>query len=138
MAAYSFLEGNNKQVDFGCSGFLKGNITEAIKRLCRELRPEKIILQLPPTGLDSKTQSSIQEGFGRNTAVALNLYGPPVVKNLVRARAAFGCRRREEARQFFGRIMGHDDLSKFTKREQMQLINTITLAFDTVKASAAS
>jgi hypothetical protein len=99
--AYTFIEGDKAEGYLACSDFLKGNITEEIKDLCRRFDPEVIILQLPPTGLDEHTRKAIQEGFGRNVATAFSLGRNPVVKNLMGTRAVFGCFRREEAREFF-------------------------------------
>jgi hypothetical protein len=133
--AYTFVEGNKQEGCLACADFLSGNITEEIKQLCRRFSPEEIVLQLPPTGLDQKTQKAIQEGFGRNIAAAFSLGRYPVIKSLIRTRNAFGCYRREEAREFFGRTFKCDCLRRLPRRHQMQLINTVTLAYDSVKAA---
>jgi hypothetical protein len=133
--AYTFMEGNKQEGYLACSDFLKGNITEEIKGLCRRFQPEQILLQLPPTGLDARTQKAIQEGFGRNVAVAFSLGRYPIMKNLLRTRAAFGCYRREDARELFGRTLKCDCLGTLNPRHQMQLLNTVTLAYDSVKAA---
>ena len=93
--AYTFIEGNKEEGYLGCSDFLTGNITQEIKELCERFDPEEVILQLPPTGLDKRTQKAIQEGFGRNMAAAFSLGRYPVMKSLIRTRNAFGCYRRE-------------------------------------------
>ena len=133
--AYTFIEGNKEEGYLGCSDFLTGNITEEIQELCKRLRPEEIILQLPPTGLDKRTQKAIQEGFGRNMAAAFHLKRHPVIKNLIRTRASFGCCRREQTREAFEPALNRDHLSRFSRRQQMQLINTVTLAYDSAEAS---
>jgi hypothetical protein len=133
--AYTYVERSENGGYFGLSNFLDGNITEEIKELCRRFEPEQIILQLPPTGLDKKTQKAIQEGFGRNMATAFGLGRYPVIKNLIRTRAAFGCSKREEARKVFGRKLNADYLRRLPRRDQMQLINTVTLAYDSVEAA---
>lgn len=133
--AYTFIEGDKESGYLACADFLKGNITEEIKDLCSRFEPQEIILQLPPTGLDKRTQKAIQEGFGRNVATAFNLGRKPEVKNLIRARAVFGCYRREDVRELFGRALGCDHLRMLNRRHQMQLLNTVTLAYDSVKAA---
>jgi hypothetical protein len=133
--AYTYVERIEKGGYFGFSNFFGGNIAEEIKELCRRFEPEEIILQLPPTGLDKKTQKAIQEGFGRNMATAFSLGRYPVIKNLIRTRAAFGCSKREEARKVFGRKLNADYLRRLPRRDQMQLINTVTLAYDSVEAA---
>jgi len=133
--AYTFIEGSKREGYLGCSDFLSGNITEEIKELCKQFRPEEIILQLPPTGLDRRTQKAIQEGFGRNVAAAFSLNRHPVIKNLIRTRASLGCCRREQAREAFEPALDSDHLSRFSRRQQMQLINTVTLAYDSAKAA---
>lgn len=133
--AYTFIEGEKGSGYLACSDFLKGNVTEGIKDLCRRYEPEQIVLQLPPTGLDERTRKAIQEGFGRNVAVAFSLRRSPIMKNLLRSRAIFGCYRREDARQFFGGGFRCDCLRRLNRRDQMQLINTLTLAYDSVKAA---
>jgi hypothetical protein len=130
--AFTFVEGSRSEGYLTCSDLLTGNITEEIKELCRLFSPEEIILQLPPTGLDKKTQKAIQEGFGRNVAVAFSIGRYPVMKNLIKARASFGCCRREEARNLFGRTIRCDHLHRLPRRQQMQVINTQTLAYDSV------
>ncbi len=85
--AYTFIEGSNEEGYLAYSDFLTGNITVGIKVLCGHFRPEKIVLQLPPTGLDRRTQKAIQEGFGRNVAAAFSLNRHPVIKNLIRTSA---------------------------------------------------
>jgi hypothetical protein len=134
MTAFTFIEGSNGSGYLACSDFLKGNITAGIKDLCRHFEPEQIILQLPPTGLDARTQKSIQEGFGRNVAAAFNLGRYPIMKDLLSTRSAFGCYRREEAREFFGSALRCDCHRNLPQRLQMQLLNTLTLAYDSVKA----
>src|SRR5271157_2092531 len=106
-------------------------ITEK-KELCKQFRPEEIILQLPPTGLDKNTQKAIQEGFGRNVAAAFSLKRHPVIKSLTKTRASFGCYRREDARKLFEPTLNSDHLHGLPRRQQMQLINTVTLAIDSV------
>lgn len=133
--AYTFIEGSKEQGYLACSDFLTGNITEEIKGLCKHFRPEEIILQLPPTGLDKRTQKAIQEGFGRNMAAAFSLKRHPVIKSLTRTRASFGCYRREDARKFFGRTLNCDHLRGLPRRQQMQVINTVTLAYGSAKAA---
>jgi hypothetical protein len=133
--AYTFIEGNKVEGYLGCSDFLTGNITEEIKELCQRFDPEEVILQLPPTGLDKRTQKAIQEGFGRNIAAAFSLKRHPVIKNLTRTRASFGCCRREQARDAFEPTLNSNHLSRFSRREQMQLINTVTLAYDSAEAA---
>jgi hypothetical protein len=133
--AYTFIEGNKDKGYFASSDFLTGNITVGIKVLCGHFRPEKIVLQLPPTGLDRRTQKAIQEGFGRNVAAAFSLNRHPVIKNLIRTRASLGCCRREQAREAFEPALNRDHLSRFSRRQQMQLINTVTLAYDSSEAS---
>jgi hypothetical protein len=103
MTAYTFIEGDKGSGYQACADFLKGNITEEIKDLCRRFGPEEIVLQLPPTGLDERTQKAIKEGFGRNVAAAYSLGRYPIMKDLLRTRAEFGCYRREDVREFFGR-----------------------------------
>jgi hypothetical protein len=133
--AYTFIEGDKTTGYLACSDFLRGNITEGIKELCWRFDPEEIVLQLPPTGLDARTQRSIQQRFGRNMAATLNLHRSPVAKNLMKARAAFGCYKREHARELFGYTFKCDCHRNLNRRQQMQLINTITLAYDSVKAA---
>jgi hypothetical protein len=133
--AYTFIEGSEEKGYFASSDFLTENITEGIKELCNRLRPEEIILQLPPSGLDRRTQKAIQEGFGRNVAAAFSLNRHPVIKNLMRTRASFGCCRREQAREAFEPTLNCDHRRRLTRREQMQLINTVTLAYDSAEAS---
>ena len=133
--AYTFIEGNKEEGYLAWPGFLTGNITVGIKALCKRFGPEEIILQLPPTGLDKRTQRAIQEGFGRNMAAAFSLRRHPVIKNLSRTRAAFGCYRREDVRKFFGHTLKCDHLRRLPRRQQMQLINTVTLAYDSAKAA---
>ena len=116
------------------SGFLSGNIAENIKALCKDYSPDKVVLQLPPTGLDKKTQKAIQEGFGRNVAAAFNLNRYPVIKNLIRTRASLGCYTREQARQFCEDVLSWDHVKRLSRRHQMQLINTLMLARDSVEA----
>ena len=91
--AYTLVKGSKEEGYMVCCDFLSGNIIEGIKALCKHFRPEEIILQLPPTGLDVRTQRAIQEGFGRNMAATFNLGRHPVIKNLTRTRKAFGCSR---------------------------------------------
>ena len=134
-AAYTFIEGEKGSRYVAYSAFLKGNIMEEIKELCRHYQPDEIVLQLPPTGLDERTRKAIQEGFGRNVAAAFSLGRYPIMKDLLRARAAHGCYSREEAREFFCRGIVEDGLPGLTRRQQMQLHNTTTLAYDTVKAA---
>ncbi|MGO9569726.1 MAG: hypothetical protein ACLP5H_19515 [Desulfomonilaceae bacterium] len=133
--AFTFIEGSKDKGYFASSNFLTGNIDEGIKELCKSLRPEEIILQLPPTGLDKRTQKAIQEGFGRNVATAFGLNRHPVIKNLMKRRSSFGCYRREEAREAFEPTLNCDQLSRFSRREQMQLINTVTLAYDSAETA---
>jgi hypothetical protein len=133
--AYTFIEGDQAAGYLACSDFLKGNITQGIKDLCRRFQPEQIILQLPPTGLDARTQKAVQEGFRRNVETAFSLGRKLVVKHLMGTRAVFGCYRREDARQFFGHALRCDCLRTLNRRRQMQLINTVTLAYDSVKAA---
>jgi hypothetical protein len=135
MAAYTFIEGDKGSGYFGCSDFLKGNITAEIKDLYRHFEPEQIILQLPPTGLDARTRKAIQEGFGRNVAAAFSLKRYPIMKDLLRTRAAFRCYRRKDVRQLFGRTLGCDCHRNLPRRQLMQLLNTVTLAYDSVKAA---
>jgi hypothetical protein len=135
MTAYTFIEGDKGSGYVACSDFLKGNITAGIKDLCRRFQPEQIILQLPPTGLDERTRKAIQEGFGRNVAAAFSVKRYPLMKNLLRTRAAFGLYRRSDARDFFGSTLGCGCHRTLPQRRQMQLINTLTLAYDTVKAA---
>src|SRR5271157_17130 len=132
--AYTFIEGN-KEGYFASSDFLTGNINEEIKELCKRLCPEEIILQLPPTGLDKRTQKAIQEGFGRNVAAAFSLNRHPVIKNLIRTRASLGCCRREQAREAFEPALNRDHLRRFSRRQQMQLINTVTRAYESAEAA---
>lgn len=132
--AYTFIEGDRGSGYLAYSDFLKGNITEGIKNLCKQYQPEEIVLQLPPTGLDVRTQRAIQEGFGRNIATAYSLGRYPIIKNLLRTRAAFGCYRREDVWELFGHTLKSDCCRNMNQRQQMQLINTITLAYDSVKA----
>jgi hypothetical protein len=135
ITAFTFIEGNKQEGYVACSDFLKGNITKGIKDLCRHFEPEQIVLQLPPTGLDEHTRKAIQTGFGRNVATAFSLGRNPVVKNLMGTRAVFGCFRREEARAFFGSTLSCDCLRTLNRRQQMQLLNTVTLAYYTVKSA---
>jgi hypothetical protein len=131
--AFTFIEETEDKIYTICTDFLCGNITEEIKELCRRFEPEEIILQLPPTGLDQKTQRAIQEGFGRNIAAAFSLGRYPVLKSLIRTRSTLGCYRREQARDFFGSFVECDHLRKLPRRQQMQAINTLTLAYESVK-----
>ncbi len=116
--AYTFIGGSREKGYFASSDFLTGNIDEEIKELCNRIHPEEIILQLPPTGLDKKTQKAIQEGFGRNVATAFSLNRHPVIKNLMKTRASFGCYRREEAREAFE--------TRFKPRSSQQILQTAT------------
>lgn len=70
--AYTLIEGTKGRY-LTYSDFLKGNITEEIKELCRRFQPDEIVLQLPPTGLHNNTRRAIQEGFGRNVAATFSL-----------------------------------------------------------------
>jgi hypothetical protein len=136
--AYTFIEGTKETGYSVCSDFLTGNITVGIKGLCNRLHPEEIILQLPPTGLDKRTQKAIQQGFGRNIAAAFSLKRHPVIRNLMRARATYGCCRREDARKLFGRRLKRNQLRNLNRRQQIQLINTLTLAWDSVSAAESA
>jgi hypothetical protein len=134
--AYTFIEGSKEEGYLARTDFLTGNITEGIKELCARFRPEEIVLQLPPTGLDRRTQKAIQEAFGRNVAAAFSLKRHPVIKNLMKTRASFGCHSREHAREFFGNTLkcGHH-LRGLPRRQQMQVLNTVTLAYDSISAA---
>jgi hypothetical protein len=56
-----------------------------------------------------------------------------VIKNLIKIRKAFGCRRREEARAFFGGLLDREYDYSYSKRRDMQLLNTLALAHDSVE-----
>jgi hypothetical protein len=135
ITAYTFIKRDRGSGYLACSDFLKGNTTEGIKDLCRQFQPEQIVLQLPPTGLDECTQRAIQEGFGRNIAAAYSLGRHPIMKNLLRTRAAFGCYRREDVRKRFEQTLKFDCHRNINRRQHMQLINTILLAYDSLKAA---
>jgi len=133
--AYTFMERNRGRGYSTCSDFLDGDITKGIKDLCRRFQPDEIVLQLPPTGLDARTQKAIQAGFGRNVATAFSLRRNTVMKDLLRTRAAFGWYTREDVREVIGRTLACDHLRALNRRHQMQLLNTVTLAYDSVKAA---
>jgi hypothetical protein len=116
------------------SGFFTGNIAERIRDFCKRYEPDQVILQLPPTGLDKKTQRAIQEGFRRNIAAISSFKIRPVIRDVMKVRRALGCYQREQARKDFWNPWW-DYARTASPREQMQMANTYALAYDSVKAA---
>lgn len=133
--AYTLIEGDKRNGYTASSSFLKGNITQ-IKDLCWHLQPDRIVLQLPPTGLDNRTQHAVRAGFGRNVLAAGSSIGQfPIIKNLLSTRSALGCYSREDVRELFGYTLECDHLQGLNRRQQMQILNTVTLAYEEIKAA---
>jgi hypothetical protein len=134
--AYTWIVGGKNDKWHSESGFLTGNIVQRIKEFCERFEPDEVVLQLPPTGLDKKTQTSIQAGFRRNIAAVSSLKIRPVIKDVLRVRASLGCYQREQARKDFWDPWW-DYARTASPREQIQMANTHALAYDSVKAAEA-
>jgi hypothetical protein len=134
--AYTWITSIKEDQWYSDSGFFTGNIARRIKEFCERFEPDQVILQLPPTGLDKTSQTVIQEGFVRNIAAVASLNIRPVIKDVMKVRAALGCCQREQARKDFWDPWW-DYAKRPNRRDQMQMINTYALAYDSVKAIEA-
>jgi hypothetical protein len=134
--AYTWITSTRKDQWHSDSGFFTGNIAQRIKEFCERFGPDQVIIQLPSTGLDKATRKAIQEGFGRNIAAVASLNIRPVIKDVMKVRAALGCCQREQARKDFWDPWW-DYARAPNRREQMQMINTCALAYYSVKAAEA-